>query len=123
MDASTILQAINAAKVAIDTAVKVKNNFFDHTSTSNTSSPAASTSTTVETLQTEIDTQKRRLIEVTTEVSENRTIIQEQNEIIIGLSNALKITAESVHRQRIINLTLAVVSLLSVLLSLYALFR
>ena len=124
MDPTAILSAINAAKVAIDAAVKVKDNFFGSTSASKASSTAAArTSTTVEALQTEFDVQKKRLTEVAAEVSENRTIIQEQNEIIIGLSNALKVTAETVQRQRAITLVLAAVSSASVLLSLYALFR
>ncbi|KQT33278.1 hypothetical protein [Methylophilus sp. Leaf414] len=122
MDPTTILSAINAAKVAIDTAVKVKDNFFGPTASSKSSSTtAAKASATVDALQSEIELHKKRFDELAAFVEENRTIVQEQNEIIIGLSNALKVTAETVQRQRVITFVMALISTVAILVSVYAL--
>lgn len=124
MNPTAILTAINTAKVAIDTALKVKDSLFGTNALSKSDSTiSAKTSDTIDALQVEIELQNKRIDELATFVDKNRIIIQEQNEIIIGLSNALKVTAESVQRQRIIMLAAALVSSVAILISVYVLTR
>lgn len=124
MNPTAILTAINTAKVAIDTALKVKDSLFGTNALSKSDSTiSAKTSDTIDALQVEIELQNKRIDELATFVDKNRIIIQEQNEIIIGLSNALKVTAESVQRQRIITLAAALVSSVAILISVYVLTR
>lgn len=124
MNPTAILTAINTAKVAIDTALKVKDSLFGTNALSKSdSSISAKTSDTIDALQVEIELQNKRIDELATFVDKNRIIIQEQNEIIIGLSNALKVTAESVQRQRTIMLAAALVSSVAILISVYVLTR
>lgn len=118
MDPSTIHDAIKLAELAVDAAAKVKNHFFSSSSDSKTSSSQEmNTSATLVTLQTNVNLLKIQFDEVANEVADNKKIIQEQNEIIIGLSNALKVTAENAKRLRMIGfaaLALSVVSILAV---------
>ena len=124
MDPLTIFSAIQAADLAIDAAAKVKNHFFSSKSADKTDAvKKAEISVTLETLQAEVNLQKKQLAEVTAEVAENRTIIQEQNEIIIGLSNALKITAETAQKLRVFTFIFASLSVVAIFVALYALFR
>lgn len=120
----TIIGAIQAADLAVDAAVKVKNHFFSSKGADKTEAVnKAEISVTIETLQAEVNLQKKQLAELTVEVTDNRTIIQEQNEIIIGLSNALKATAETAQKLRVFTFIFASLSVVAIFVSAYALFR
>jgi hypothetical protein len=120
----TIIGAIQAADLAVDAAVKVKNHFFSSKSTDKTEvAKKAEFSVTIEALQAEVNLQIKQLADVTAEVADNRTIIQEQNEIIIGLSNALKATAETVQKLRVFTIIFASLSLAAIFTAVYVLFR
>lgn len=124
MSPLTIIGAIQAADFAIDAAVKVKNHFFSPKRDERADVAIKSEiSVTLETLQTEVNLQKRQLAEMADEVADNRTIIQEQNEIIIELSSALKVTAEAAKRLRVFMFIFAAFSLIAISVALYALFR
>ncbi len=118
----TIFGAIQAADLAVDAAVKVKNHFFSSKSADKTeAAQKAEISVTIETLQAEVNLQKQQLAEVTAEVADNRAIIQEQNEIIIELSNALKVTAETVQKLRVFTFIFVLLSLVAIFVAAYAL--
>lgn len=120
----TIFGAIQAADLAVDAAVKVKNHFFSSKGADKTeAAQKAEISVTIETLQAEVNLQKQQLAEVTAEVADNRAIIQEQNEIIIELSNALKVTAETVQKLRVFTFIFASLSLVAIFVAAYALIR
>lgn len=120
----TIFGAIQAADLAVDAAIKVKNHFFSSKSAGKTEAVnKAEISVTIETLQAEVNIQKQKLAEVTAEVADNRAIIQEQNEIIIELSNALKVTAETAQKLRIFTLIFASLSIVAIFVAGYGLIR
>ena len=124
MDPLTIIGAIQAADLAIDAAAKVKNHFFSSKAADKTgAAKKEEISVSLETLQADVNLQKKQLAEITAEVAENRTIIQEQNEIIIGLSNALKVTAETAQKLKVFTFIFASLSVVAIFVALYALFR
>ena len=123
MDPSSIITAISAAKSAIDAAVKVKENFFNSKNSAkyaNTALPDAGFS--LELLQGEIDLHKKSLSDVMVQVEENRTILEKQNEIIIGLSNALKVTAETAKTLKTISIAACITSVLAIAIALFVAF-
>lgn len=124
MSPLTIIGAIQAADFAIDAAVKVKNHFFS-SKRGDVADVAIKSeiSVTLETLQAEVNYQKRQLVEMATEVAANREIIQEQNEIIIELSSALKVTAEAAKKLRVFTFIFAILCLIAISVASYALFR
>ncbi|HEY3301385.1 MAG TPA: hypothetical protein VGJ90_11480 [Methylophilaceae bacterium] len=120
----TIFGAIQAADLAVDAAIKVKNHFFSSKSADKTETVnKAEISVTIETLQAEVNIQKQKLAEVTAEVADNRAIIQEQNEIIIELSNALKVTAETAQKLRVFTFIFALLSVVAIFVAGYVLIR
>lgn len=124
MSPLTIIGAIQAADLAIDAAAKVKNHFFSSKSGNKTDATTKSEiSVTLETLQAAVSLQKKQLAEMAAEVADNRAIIQEQNEIIIGLSNALKVTAEEAKKLRVFTFIFSALSVVAIFVTLYALFR
>ena len=124
MDPTTIFGAIRAADLAIDAAAKVKNHFFSSNGSNKANAAkGVKASANLETLQAEVDLQKKQLAEVTAEVADNRAIIQEQNEIIIGLSNALKVTAETTQKLRVFIFVAVAISVVAISVALYVLFR
>lgn len=97
MNPIAIISAISAAKEAIEAAIKVKEKFFD-------AKPAAPVPVDVEApeeglsnqaMQGEIDVLKQQLAQLMSQAEQDRMILEQQNGIIIELSTAVKLTAES----------------------------
>lgn len=124
MNPITILTAISAAKSAIDAAIKVKESFFDAKKEAR-SEEAATVKSEVDfdALREEINLQKKCLSELASQVEENRTIIERQNAIIIEISSAVKVTAETVKTVKTIAVAATVIAIIAIVVSIYAALR
>lgn len=124
MNPITILTAISAAKSAIDAAIKVKENFFDiKRDTQSVVAATGRSDASIEVLRAEISLQNERLSDLTAQVEENRIIIEKQNTIIIEVSNAVKVTAETVKTVKTMAVTASIIALIAIAVSIYAISR
>lgn len=124
MNPITILTAISAAKSAIDAAIKVKENFFDIKRDAKSGAAATGKSeASIEILREEISLQNERLSDLVAQVEENRIIIEKQNTIIIEVSHAVKVTAETVKTVKTLAVTASIIALIAMAVSIYAISR
>lgn len=105
MEPTTILAVIKVCVTAIDGAIKIKEGFFGNKNTDS------------------LKLHEKKLDEFSTKIEENRDILKKQNEIIIELGNALKVTAETARRTRITAIAATVVSAVSIIVAICALLR
>ena len=124
MNPITILTAISAAKSAIDAAIKIKENFSDIKRDAKSGGVTTGQSeASIEVLRAEISLQNERLSDLVTQVEENRTIIEKQNTIIIEVSHAVKVTAETVKTVKTLAVTASIIALIAMAVSIYAISR
>lgn len=95
MDPMTIMLAVDAAKTAIDGAIQLKEKFFTKNGARSESENISQSATNFDALQSQLVLHKEQINVLSGQLDECRAILEKQNEIIIELSNALKVTAET----------------------------
>lgn len=95
MDPMAIVYAISAAKEAIDGAIQLKEKFFTKGGPQSEHETELASLPNIEALQSQLIQHEEHLAELKHQLDQCRSILEKQNEIIIELSNALKITAET----------------------------